>query len=170
MIQNLRIIGITINSDNSDIVSGSYTIPNETSAQNGGYTDLAYYRSGSCYDPNYNSGYYSQYTATAGTLNTSTSLIAQNSICPKKWKLPSPDDYSTLLSKYGSNSSRLSARPSPNFTYCSHCEGSGSNDRKGTFGWYWTSSFQIDFDFSSSNPNVHTNGNANGFAIRCVFR
>lgn len=59
--------------------------------------------SGNTYDAHYKIGYYySWYTAVANTESTS-SVYASGSICPKGWKLPTNSSFRTIMDVYGAN-------------------------------------------------------------------
>ena len=85
MTQNLQLINKTISSTDSDLASGSFTVP--ASAM---WDDSIGYDTAGAYTEN-GETYYNWYTATAGTGTSSMTTAgtdAPGSICPKGWKLP----------------------------------------------------------------------------------
>ena len=151
MTENLRIAGKTITSADSDLSSGeTYTVPasnisdftistpptTDSWNNNGAYVDSTY------------GGYYTFYTATAGTGGTSlTSGNAPSSICPKGWRLPTGGDsgeFQTLYTNY--NSSAL-MQGEPNFTLPGIVMPNGSVDMQGLQGIFWSSTV---YDASSA--------------------
>lgn len=99
MRNNLKIIDKTITSADSD-VSSDFTIPSSSLTDDWHEMDAprAYKSSTAAYGT-----YYNWYTATAGTglSTTAGGLDAPSSVCPKGWKLPTYDDYKTMLAANG---------------------------------------------------------------------
>ncbi len=87
MAQNLHLVNKTISNSDSDMTSGSFTIPSSSIS---GFSSSDQYQAKVYYDNDMVKGaYYNWYTATAGSGNSSlTSGDAPSSICPKGWKLP----------------------------------------------------------------------------------
>ena len=173
MTQNLRIAGKTLTPADSDVTS-NYTIPaSSISGFNSHNTSNAYVG----YD---GGGFYSWYTATAGTGTTSLSTQYQNttvSICPKGWRLPtggnSTSDFNILYSSYNSSSA---LRSSPvNFTLSGYVN-SGSRNHQDFYGNYWSStvcSSDYAYNLSLGASNVYPADYGykyNGLSVRCVAR
>lgn len=188
MTQNLRLAGgTTINSTNSDLNGiSSYTLPANKTATFTKDNTLQQMRNAS--DNDYGARY-SWCAATANTCQSSGTPIAADtdaasSICPKGWKLPQKDAYSTLNDKSsvwatnsGKNGRWLGATaassgggffpaaggiyPEYNLAY----EGSG--------GRYWSrtansteNAYYLRFDSSSSG--LSGGGRYPGYSVRCV--
>lgn len=84
-----------------------------------------------------NGGYYSWYAATAGEGgSTKESGNAQQSICPKGWRLPTHEEISVLTHKYDSQTSLKSPL---NFERFGHCDEGGCPRHIGVYGNWWTS-------------------------------
>ncbi len=167
MTQNLRLINKTISSADSNVTS-DFTIPASSvsgfDAQdtNNAYVDSTY------------GGYYTFYTATAGTGGTSlTSGNAPSSICPKGWRLPtggSSGEFQTLYNNY--NSSAL-MQGVPNFTLSGGVN-FGSVDAQGSVGRFWSSTvynangaYLLRLSSSNVYP-ANSNDKSFGFSVRCM--
>ena len=114
MTENLRIINKTMDSTDSDMESGTFAIPesdmsfSETELNTTKETLAAYV------DPEVG-GYYSWYTATAGTgVDGRVYGEAPSSICPKGWHMPTKNEYSTLYDNYNSYA-LMTDNDGPNF-------------------------------------------------------
>ena len=168
MTENLRIANKTITSADSNVTS-DFTIPaSSVSGFNAQDTNNAYV------DSTYG-GYYTFYTATAGTGGTSlTSGNAPSSICPKGWRLPTGGDsgeFQTLYNNYNSVALMMNV---PNFTL----PGSvfdGSVDYQGSFGSFWSSTvsnalyaYRLSLDSSDVNPAPLDDNKDVGYSVRCV--
>ena len=171
MTQNLRIINKTLTPADSDVTS-NYTIP--TSSINGfssSDTSNAYIDS--------DGGFYTWYTATAGTGTTALTVNGQNttaSICPKGWRLPTSGDngeFKILDSNY-SSSSALRSNP-VNLTLSGVVHNS-SRGGQGIGGFHWSSTVYSDYDayylgLNTSNVSPASyNGKNRGFSVRCIAR
>ena len=171
MTQNLRIIDKTITPADSDVTS-NYTIPaSSLSGFNAYDTSNAYVDS--------DSGFYTWYTATAGTGTVALATYGQNttvSICPKGWRLPTSvnsGDFQTLYNNYNSS---FALRSSPaNFTLSGWVNISSHKDR-GSYGWYWSSTVSSNYgahylrlNASNVTPAFNTN-KYNGSSVRCIAR
>ena len=170
MTQNLRIAGKTITSADSD-VTANYTIPaSSISGFNNGDTSNAYVGS--------DGGFYSFYTATAGT-NPAIHANGYNitvSICPKGWRLPtsgnSNSEFQTLYNNYNS-SSALRSNP-VNFTLFGFVS-SSSRGNQGSYGFYWSSTvhsgsaYNLSLDTSDVYP-ASDNNKSIGLSVRCITR
>ena len=171
MTQNLRIINKTLTPADSDVTS-NYTIP--TSSINGfssSDTSNAYIDS--------DGGFYTWYTATAGTGTTALTVNGQNttaSICPKGWRLPTSGDngeFKILDSNY-SSSSALRSNP-VNLTLSGVVHNS-SRGGQGIGGFHWSSTvyssgraYGLYLAISHARPDDY-DGKENGYSVRCIAR
>ncbi len=106
MTEDIRIAGVTLTPDDSDVLSDFVLAPSDLNSFN--ETD----KEDSVYVDPVNGGYYTWMTATAGATDDdmeigmyhgeeiSNILHAPESICPKGWKLPEVFDYSDLAEQY----------------------------------------------------------------------
>ena len=170
MTQNLRIINKTITPADSDVIS-NYTIP--ASSINGfssNDTSNAYVDS--------DGGFYTWYTATAGTGTESMSSgNTPVSICPKGWKLPtsgnSNNEFQTLYDNYNSFFA-LKSNP-VNFTLSGYVTYSSRSDQ-GLYGYYWSSTVYSSGNaeglvlFDSRVDVGGANGKYFGSPVRCIAR
>ena len=102
MTQNLRLLGVTITKEDSDIPMDSYDVPGNNWGDSLDPTDKFYYPY--AFDAhNHNYGILYNYVAvTAGEITGEENDVeATQSICPKGWKMPSADEYADLLRLYG---------------------------------------------------------------------
>ena len=170
MTQNLRLINKTIDSSNSDISSGNFTVPSTSLSNFSGYNKNNAYL-------NSYGGYYSFYTATIGWGTTSiTSGNSSNSICAKNWRLPtggSTGEFKTLYSYYPSAASLRSAPVDMDFNGNIY-NGSFREYEDGTF--YWSSTVARDicaYFISIWDQTVKAEWNNQkdlGLSVRCVAR
>ena len=172
MTQNLRIINKTITPADSDVTT-SYTIPASSISGFSAYdTSNAYVDS--------DGGFYTWYTATAGTGTRSLSANGQNtavSVCPKGWRLPtsgnSSSEFQTLYNNYNS-SSALRSNP-VNLTLSGYVY-SSSRVYQGSDGYYWSSTVYSDnraYGLYLNTSDVHpinVNNRYGGFSVRCIAR
>ena len=169
MTQNLRIINKTITPSDSD-VTNSYTIPVSSISGFSAYdTSNAYVDS--------DGGFYTWYTATAGTGTQAMSINGQNtpaSICPKGWRLPTGGnrgEFKTLYDNYPS-SSVLRSNP-VNMTMAGYIA-SGSFGQYGTYSRYWASTaYSQDYAnltyMNTSSVDLGTYDNkSRGISVRCI--
>ena len=170
MTQNLRIAGKTITPADSN-VTANYTIP--ASSINGfssNDTSNAYVDS--------DGGFYTWYTATAGTgTQVMSSGNATASICPKGWSLPtsgSNGEFQILYNNYNS-SSALSSNP-VNLALSGYVSNS-SRIHQGIFGYYWSSTVSTSYAAytlylgTASGVGPADFGNKDrGFSVRCLAR
>lgn len=183
MTQNLRLIGKTLTSSDSNISASSWTLP---AANWSGSTDsTAKYTNAYTYDTgNTDYGvYYNYAAATAGTISgTSNSTEATYDICPKGWKLPSQSQQAALLSAYNVTNDAAGStimRSAPlNFVYSGNIAyASTSPSYQGTSGHWWSSTANSTTNryriyIASSIANA-TNGNTyrrSGLSVRCVAK
>ena len=174
MTQNLRIINKTITPADSDVTS-NYTIPTSSiSGFSSHDTSNAYVDS--------DGGFYTWYTATAGTGTTAITVNGQNassSICPKGWRLPtSKNNASDFQILYNNYDSSLVLRSSPvNLTLSGSVRGSSMYDQ-GLIGNYWSSTTAYTryyaYLFSVTKPGgadpLYANYKHFGFSMRCITR
>ena len=169
MTQNLRIINKTITPADSDVTS-NYTIP--ASSINGfssNDTSNAYVDS--------DGGFYTWYTATAGT-GAYSSGNTTVSICPKGWRLPTggnSGEFQTLYNNYPS-SSALRSDP-VNLTLSGSVYNSSRYDQ-GSNGYYWSSTahsnkgvyaYDLFLTASTVYPTYY-DGKNGGRSVRCIAR
>ena len=171
MTQNLRIINKTITPADSDVTT-NYTIPASS------ISGFSVYNTSNAYVDSYG-GFYSWYTATAGTGTHDLSTRGQNttvSICPKGWRLPTGGnngEFKTLYSNYNS-SSALRSNP-VNFILPGYVNNS-SRSNQGSSGNYWSSTvysdsyvYNLDLNTSVVYP-ARDFSKSNGFSVRCIAR
>lgn len=181
MTQNLRIVGKTITSDDSD-VENDYTIPPSVDE----YTNFDELDKSGAYLDNTYGAYYTWTAATAGTGNSTlpANHNTSDSICPRGWKLPG--SYNNTGSYYGIEFSRLvdiyppdetglsplAAAPF-NFTNASGYIANGITSQDSTSGW-WSStvsgsggSYDLQNSGSVFNPTDVTT-QYRGLHVRCV--
>ncbi len=181
MTQNLEIINKTISSTDSDMLSGSFTIPSPSVS---GFTTSDVAQPKAYYEAPYG-GYYNWYTATAGAgTNSVSSGTLDQSICPKGWRLPPNTEsgsYSNLLTSYGTyqngtlfyGDQSILAQPL-NFVYGGYVTNSSLNGA-GEHGRYWSSTAYSIYDAYSLNFGTIVNPSNNwdrslGYSVRCVAR
>ncbi|MBP5674833.1 InlB B-repeat-containing protein, partial [Candidatus Saccharibacteria bacterium] len=170
MTQSLRIAGRTISSADSNMSSGSWTVPaSSLSGFTAANTNYAYVNS--------NGGFYSFYTATVGWGTSSrTSGSSPNDICPKGWRLPtggSSGEFKALYNKYNSSTA---LRGTPAMVY-SGATANNALSFNGTDGFYWSSTAHstsnIAYSLRFNNTGVLPDDWAYkyaGLAIRCVAK
>lgn len=167
MIQDLKIIYKTINSELSDLPDGeSFTVPtNNISNFKTTYNANVAALSGT-------TAYYSFYTATAGYGTTSaTSGESPKSICPKGWRLPTSSEFDTLYTKYNSVSTMMG---DPKFALTGYAT-NGKQNSYGTIGQWWSSTIYdannaYGLILSSSAVNPDYGYKYYGGSVRCVAR
>lgn len=167
MTENLRIANKTITSADSNVTS-DFTIPASSisgfNAQdtNNTYVDSTY------------GGYYTFYTATAGTGDTSlTSGNAPSSICPKGWRLPTGWTSGEVLTLYNNYNSSALMQGEPNFTLSGYVR-DGSVDYQGSSGNFWSSTvlnanraYYLSLNSFSVFPAYDVDKYV-GFSVRCM--
>ena len=169
MTQNLRIIDKTITPADSNVTT-NYTIPaSSLSGFTSHDTSNAYVDS--------DGGFYTWYTATAGTGTYAFSTNGQNttvSICPKGWRLPtggSNGEFKTLYDNYNSSSA---LRSNPVNVALSGDVYSGLRLVRDSNGYYWSSTVvsgrgAYNLFLDASNVHVANNGDKNtGVSVRCI--
>ena len=173
MTQNLRIAGKTITSADSDVTS-NYTIPASSIS---GFITNAHDASNAYVDSD--GGFYTWYTATAGTGTYALSTYGQNttaSICPKGWRLPTGGDSGEFPTLYRNYNSSTTLRPSPaNFTLSGYID-SSAHLLQGDNGYYWSSTVHSDYDAYhlylgtwNDYPTFESSKHF-GYSVRCIAR
>ena len=174
MTQNLRITGKTITPADSN-VSANYTIPSSSISGFDSY-DISY-----AYIDNTYGGYYSWYTATAGTGTAALTVNGQNapaSICPKGWRLPTGGNGGELESLYNNYPSNPVLRSNPvNLTLSGNVYNS-SRYNQGSGGYYWSSTAHLrdgvyahDLYLNASTVYpTYYDGKNYGSSVRCIAR
>lgn len=171
MTQNLRIINKTLTPADSDVTS-NYTIPASSRSDFNSYdTSNAYVDS--------DGGFYTWYTATAGTGTQSLSTQGYNtsvSICPKGWRLPTGGLWSEFQALYNNYNSFYALRSSPvNLTLSGYIY-NGSFYFQNYSGQYWSSTvgtdkyaYYLSLNASDVSP-ASGNRNYQGRSVRCIAR
>lgn len=176
MQSNLRLVNKTISSADSDMTSGSFTVP---ASNISGFISSDQYQPKAYYAGDTTKGaHYNWYTATAGAGTSSvTSGDVNTSICPKGWTLPTNTEYSNMLSTEGITNSTAGStklRGSPyNFVYTGYVN-NGSVDGTDR-GYYWSrtaysAGHAYRLYFYSNNAGMSNYYRYDGFAVRCVAR
>ena len=171
MTQNLRIIDKTITPADSD-VTANYTIPaSSISGFNTYDISNAYVDS--------DDGFYTWYTATAGTGTQSMSSgNTAVSICPKGWRLPTGGDDGEFKIFYNNYHSFSALRSNPvNLTLFGYVDNS-SRRNQGSLGIYWSSTVHSDRFAYYLVLNMNSSGvlpasdsyKYHGNSIRCIAR
>ena len=169
MTQNLRIIDKTITPADSNVMA-NYTIPASSLS---GF--ISYDTSNAYVDSD--GGFYTWYTATAGTGTRSMSSGNTSvSICPKGWRLPTGGNNGEFKTLYDNYNSSLALRSNPvNITLSDYVvsnsrvsQGSNSN------GNYWSSTvgssyfaYNLRLNTSSVSP-AYDDTKSLGFSVRCI--
>ena len=171
MTQNLRIINKTITPADSD-VTANYTIP--TSSISG----FDSYDTSNAYIDN-DDGFYTWYTATAGTGTQAISTQDYNtsvSICPKGWRLPTGGVSGELLALYSNYDSSSALRSNPvNITLSGYVI-SSSRSGQGSRGVYWSSTVHSGdhtYALRLDTSYIVLTGKfskKNGVSVRCLAR
>ena len=171
MTDNLRLINKSISSSDSDMSSGSWTVPASS------ISGFSSYNTNNAYLDSTYGGYYTFYTATAGWgTNSVSSGNSSQSICPKNWRLPtggSGGEFQTLYNNYNSSSAMRSTPV--NFTLAGYVYYS-STDYQGSSGYYWSSTvynasraYLLRLNSSNVAP-ANLDNKDRGFSVRCVAR
>ena len=145
IIQDLRIANKTLTSNDTDLQAGqTFTLPKSTtitsSSFSAGERNEVYIENGR--------GYYSWYSATAGTGSTSiVTAVGQNavsSICPKGWKLPTGgngSESSAIYDAYGWDANALADENGPSLKADTGFFSNGNNGQHNK-GFYWSSTLR----------------------------
>ena len=176
MTQNLRIINMTITSDNSDLMEGTtYTIPASDNSSTS--FSITTKDTGNAYLSTTYGGYYNYYAATAGTVDSAIgSGDAQSTICPKGWSLPSNEDFGNIIQKYPTATTILNGVPGfvkAGEMYNGSTAG-GSAETAGVEGMIWglsTQSYENGYEFQINKNNIASNRYMSkwlGPSVRCV--
>ncbi|MBP5675169.1 hypothetical protein J6W91_02450 [Candidatus Saccharibacteria bacterium] len=180
MTQNLRIAGIEISSEDSDMQDGQTFMIENATMENFQVNEYSLYRpdvdTSKAYVDNAEGGYggyYNFYTATAGTGGESAPYTsASSSICPKGWRMPARGDFGTLANYYGPT--RM-VEDEPKFNLSGDvC--SGGLWLKETAGWYWAKEIYDNDDayrliLNIDNVNLgDSTDKSYGLSVRCIAR
>lgn len=168
MTENLRIANKTITPADSN-VSSNFTIP---ASSNSDTDEFSQYNANNAYVDGIYGGYYTFYTATAGTGTSLTSGSAPSDICPKGWRLPGNSELSTLADNY--NSSAL-MQGAPGFVLSGYAY-RGNFTYKGSSGYYFSSAvvsggyvYMLRIDGSTIYRSSQV-ANYEGLSVRCVAK
>ena len=169
MTQNLRIAGKTLTPTDSDVTT-NYTIPASS------LSGFSAYDTSNAYVDN-DGGFYTWYTATAGTGTYSMSSGNTSvSICPKGWRLPTSGDDGEFQALYNNyNSSSILMFNPINLTLSGYVRSSSRGDQ-GSDGYYWSSTVYSDnlaYNLHLNASNVYPaslNYKILGFYVRCIAR
>ena len=171
MTQNLRIAGKTLTPADSDVTT-DYTIPASSLS---GF--ISYDTSNAYVDSD--GGFYTWYTATAGTGTQALSTHDQNttvSICPKGWRLPTSGNNGEFEVLYDNYYSSSALRSNPINLTLSGNVAISSRGGQGSYGEYWSStvyssSNAYDLSLNASNAGFASHyDKTNGFSVRCIAR
>ena len=183
MIDDLSIAGVTVTPADTDMTTGSYTLPSAlASGGSTSYTQGYIWQNTGSFAGKY---LYNWHAATVSTVDTTTitSGDAVASVCPKGWKLPSGGDANTnqsfakLYAQYDYNSSskmRSTTNGGPEFTLAG--DWNNGYSYQGSGGFYWSrtaypsnsySAYYLGLDSSYVSPQGSSN-KYNGFSVRCV--
>lgn len=185
MCENLRIgnnsTGMTLFGQDSDLESEDFS---EFYLPRGSTSGFDKYDANYLYIDSTYGGYYSWYTATAGTgTKAMTSGNAPYSILPRGWRLPtggSGGEFQTLANAYGSSESEqntnLRKTPIPGFVLSGCYYYSSSPVYQGSEGWYWSSTvyntYYVYLLILSSSECISNTRNLkfNGLSIRGICK
>ncbi len=173
-------------SSSNDIASAAalsyYPIASDRYYQGGTVKSSTPTASGVEYDWEKAGVYYNWYAATAGSgTYAMTSGNAEDSICPKGWRLPlgTTEDksfYYLLTTKYGGVSPASMLRSPFNFIYSGQYIRSGMMYYQGEHGFLWSSTVYTQaqikvLEYYSTIVSPSTNNNkGHGASVRCVAR
>ena len=210
MLQNLKLgkntDTLALSSTDSNVSSGGFILnnkladgkfPHNTISQDPVTGQPSYYYDSQAYYCTDNYGcYYNNYTATAGSMTSSTGAgtTVDYSICPKGWSLPtggSGGEFETLATAYGgtgttaatamlvgspttTTTENINGQYTPGFLL-SGAYGSGGADHLGVRGYYWSRTsystglaYHLYLNTSGVAPLNHVS-KFNGFAVRCLL-
>ncbi len=178
MTSNLRLVDKTLTSDDSNVSSSGYVVPQSEVApwgeSAGNSTQKVIYNNNEKYG-----AYYSWCAATAGScsLATTKDSIAPYSICPKGWRLPTWAEYNTLKSLGYSSLTDIKVNDGITmggaFFPASGSVWYGNWSAQGAAGEYWTSTgaggYQA-YPLTFNQTHVTTNNfsGVTGFSVRCI--
>lgn len=190
MIDNLKIYNATLTSTNSDIASGSFTLPSTlntsanvfvTTTRVDDPSAVAYCvpNTGGIFAafPNTTTGcgyLYSWQMATAGQGTDSSTGTIANSICPKNWNLPTGG----ANNQFATLGAAISLRAGGGQSWQGAYSGEYFNGFSGisSTGYYWTATsadiedYAYGVDFTSSNISYNvTLHKPYGYAVRCIL-
>ena len=207
MLQNLKLGSKTATmtlsgSDTNIAVNGSFELTNRLADGKMPYNTISqdpvtgqpsyYYDSQAYYCTDNYGCYYNNYTATAGSMTSSTGAgtTVNYSICPKGWSLPtggSGGEFQTLATAYSSSATNMlvgsptttteniNGQYTPGFLLSGSCSSGGAYGL-GTYGSYWSRTsystglaYHLYLTTSSVGPLNHGN-KYHGFAVRCLLQ
>jgi uncharacterized protein (TIGR02145 family) len=168
-------------------LESSQTLDDTTSDLN----DITTYTMGAVGDPNgqtycadLNTADYAnkcgyQYTWTVATAGSTVNFgSAPNSICPKNWRLPTSEGYTTLSTALGWATG--GADSVNNSAWRGLYAGQNTSTNVGSSGYYWMSTsttavaaYLLAYDYSSNNNNINPNtlgSRSNQNSVRCLAR
>lgn len=188
IMDNLRLVGKTISSADSDMTSGTFEVPNEeASAFKVANTEVE--AKHAYLDAEHGEEYGAHYTwfcATAGSGDkslTGSDQKAPDSIAPKGWRLMSSEDIASIKEAYSvsnnaDGATKMKAAPL-NFklgAYVRYTDGNVASSYWGTEGLWWlptaaTGATQAScFNIQTSRVFEKTEQRVYGFSVRCVLR
>ena len=160
MTKNLNLAGGTTLTSEDSNVNSDYTLPASSMTGFGHGGGVYVYNSNSTSCSN-SSPCYSYYSASAASR-----------ICPKGWKLPTSNDFSSLTSIY-STGPTLTAAPF-NGVYSGMFSGSGYGPAVATAGFLWSSSVSNPvgvrryLDFRNDSVTQSAYDDSFGYGVRCI--
>ena len=180
MTQSLRLVGSRTLTSSDSNVSASFTLPASTNPWTATNDAAMVYD----YISTNNSVYYNYYAASAGTISgDSNTTLAQYSICPKNWRLPTQPEYAALIAAYyirsnADGSEKMRSAPL-NFIFSGYHNAAGyavaglngngrwwsataaTGNAAKRYGVYFTSTAVTTIDSSNDGRKI-------GFPIRCI--
>ena len=148
----------------------NHTFYSLSTCQNENYPNCERYPAGNYYN-------WSAAVASDNTIGfTETNTYADNSICPKNWKLPTSNNFNTLTKTYNiNNKNSLDLQLSPLWFVRSGYIQNGGSSPSGTYGCYWTnisssdgSSAQNFSFFNGFISSTNTYQRNLGLTVRCI--
>ena len=184
MTKNLNIAGGTVIDSTKSNVPEGYTLPTSAGFQLGnrlpasstqGFDDMKAF----VYNDSTYGGYYSYPAITAGTDTDNYPEVASSDICPKGWRLPTKNEYESLVATY-STPEALSAAPW-NSVYGGRYWDSKNENMIGTYSPYWTSTgYNLEYSVTMSIYTYENGGSVrigntsfnkeSGLTARCVAK
>ncbi|MBR3323404.1 hypothetical protein IKG16_00770, partial [Candidatus Saccharibacteria bacterium] len=103
MAENFDLYNKTVAAADSDFTSGTYTLPASSDWNWGALEDYSTARIHRPMKAGYTGQIYYNWCAATALSECSTTIQAQQSVCPKNWTLPSKMQYQTLMNTYSLN-------------------------------------------------------------------
>lgn len=171
MTENLVLDGGRTLTPSDSNVTSNYTLPGSSmSGFNESNPNSLYYTAdGMCKSDNPCYSYYSQNVATAGTGGTA-GANAPSDICPKGWRLPTADEYQSLLNSYPTAAALVS---SPFAAVYNGSIYNGVFSGGGSEGHYWSSTYLYSDWGKELDIRIGGLGNTPsyvGMGVRCVLK